>query len=418
MKIAYIQGPYPRLTESYLLDQIVALLKSGHEVDIIASRYAGQPKSHPDIEKYGLKARFMGLPEKRWQQVIKVIFLVFIHFWRAPKVIGKSLNYKYYDCPSLDIYLRVIYATILLSKSKVKAYDIIHCHIGYVGIMGVALRRIGVIKGKIITTFHSSDAYSYPHKWKHNVYETLWKDGELNTVGSNYMGNTIKALGAKPERTRVLPLGLDLDKFEFKERRLSDDGIIRVVTVARLVEKKGLEYSVRAFAKVCNQNPNQKMTYQIAGEGPFRQRLEPLIEELGMNGKIQLLGWQDQPEVATLLETAHLFVFPSVTAKDGNKESQALALQEAQAVGLPVVTTIHNGLPEGMLDQQSGFLVPERDVDGLAEKLNYLVNHPERWVEMGTIGRAFVEEKFEINMMNERLIQIYEELAYSKTKSK
>jgi len=159
-----------------------------------------------------------------------------------------------------------------------------------------------------------------------------------------------------------------------------------------------LEYAIRAFAQVCAAHNDLKLSYQIAGEGPYRPFLE------------NLLGWQDQPEVASLLADAHIFLFPSVTAKDGNKESQALALQEAQAVGLPVITTIHNGLPEGMLDKESGFLVPEKDVAGLVEKIEYLVTHPEVWATMGATGRRFVEDKYEMNMVNEKLLAIYNEL--------
>ncbi len=276
--------------------------------------------------------------------------------------------------------------------------------------MAVALRKIGLLKGKILTTFHGSDAYVYPHQWKHNVFKTLWEEGEFNSVGTSYMGNTIKKLGAHPSTIRLLPLGLDLTKFKFKKRVLGDDKIIRLVSVARLVEKKGLEYAIHAFAKVCTVHKNLKLSYQIAGEGPYRPFLENLIDELGMQDKVRLLGWQDQPEVASLLAEAHIFLFPSITAKDGNKESQALALQEAQAVGLPVVTTIHNGLPEGMLDKQSGFLVPEKDVTGLVEKIEYLVTHPEVWATMGTTGRRFVEDKYEVGMVNEKLLTIYDEL--------
>lgn len=237
-------------------------IDSKHSVDIIASRRVKISKKHPQIEKYLLKARYMGLPEKRWLQVLKGIFLVLIHFWRTPKVIARSLNYQSYNCPSMDIYLRVIYATILLSKTQNKEYDIIHCHLGYVGIMGVALRRIGMIKGKIVTSFHSADAYTYPKKWKHNVYETLWKYGELNTVGSNYMGNTIKSLGAFQERVEVLRLGLDLKNFAFKERKLEKGATIQALTITRLVEKKGLKFAIRGFSEVCKKTLDKSLMYQ------------------------------------------------------------------------------------------------------------------------------------------------------------
>ncbi len=129
MKIAYIQGPFPRLCETYLLDQIVNLIQSGHQVDIIASHRSGHPKLHPDIERFNLEAgaRYMHLPETRGWQILKAIWLVLTNFHKAPGSIAKSLNFAGYQCPSVDVYLRVIYATIMLINSNRSDYDIIHC---------------------------------------------------------------------------------------------------------------------------------------------------------------------------------------------------------------------------------------------------------------------------------------------------
>jgi colanic acid/amylovoran biosynthesis glycosyltransferase len=99
-----------------------------------------------------------------------------------------------------------------------------------------------------------------------------------------------------------------------------------------------------------------------------------------------------------------------VTATDGDKEGQGLVLQEAEAMGLPVLSTIHNGIPDGVLDGKSGFLVPEKDVSALAEKLRFLLKNPEKWLEMGQAGRAFVEENYEINKLNDQLVEIYSKL--------
>lgn len=85
-------------------------------------------------------------------------------------------------------------------------------------------------------------------------------------------------------------------------------------------------------------------------------------------------------------------------------------LQEAQAMGLPVLSTLHNGIPDGVLDGESGFLVPERDENALAEKLSYLVENPSVWSDMGRAGRAHVEKNYDINKLNDRLIEIYQQV--------
>jgi colanic acid/amylovoran biosynthesis glycosyltransferase len=109
--------------------------------------------------------------------------------------------------------------------------------------------------------------------------------------------------------------------------------------------------------------------------------------------------------------TAHIFVLASVTGADGNTESQGMVLQEAQAVGLPVVCTNHNGFPESILNGRSGFLVPERDVDALVERLIYLIERPEIWLEMGWVGRTYVEQDYDIEKRNDALVEVYRQLA-------
>ena len=103
----------------------------------------------------------------------------------------------------------------------------------------------------------------------------------------------------------------------------------------------------------------------------------------------------------------------SVTDSEGDQEGQGLVLQEAQAMGLPVVSTLHNGIPESVLDGQSAFLVPERDVEALAEKLSYLIEHPEVWPGMGQAGRTYVEEYFDLHKLNDQLVEIYQQLLNS-----
>jgi colanic acid/amylovoran biosynthesis glycosyltransferase len=128
-----------------------------------------------------------------------------------------------------------------------------------------------------------------------------------------------------------------------------------------------------------------------------------------MNDTIRLLGPMSEEAVQTLLNEAHIFVLASVTARDGDREGQALVLQEAQASGLPVVATRHNGIPEGVVEGSSALLVPERDEAALADAIEQLVVHPDRWQEMGRRGRSFVAERFEIGALNQRLLEIYGE---------
>ncbi|HWN68330.1 MAG TPA: glycosyltransferase [Haliangium sp.] len=414
MKIAFLLDQFPRLSETYFLEQIVGLLQAGHDLDIIATIPGGQPKVHPDVERFDLLARthYTGLPADEDAQLVAAGRLVRANFLEMPRSLLKLLSLPSYGCMTVDHFTRVLHGAVLFSRFGDTSYDIIHCHYGPTGLMGASLRQLGILKGRIVTTFHGSDAYVYPNKWRVPVYEYLFRNIDLCTVSTDYMKNTVLRLGASADRVRKLPVGLDLKKFTFQPREIGADGVIKLATVARLAEKKGLEYSIRAVARVCKSS-SVHIQYRIAGEGPMRDQLQGLIDDLGMKNHIELLSWLDQPEVTELLADSHIFILPSVTARDGNKEGQALVIQEAQAMGLPVIATIHNGVPEGMLDGKSGILVPERDVAALADAIQFLVSHPESWQEMGLAGRAFVEKNYDIDMLNRRLLGMYEELMES-----
>jgi colanic acid/amylovoran biosynthesis glycosyltransferase len=102
------------------------------------------------------------------------------------------------------------------------------------------------------------------------------------------------------------------------------------------------------------------------------------------------------------------FLAPSVTAADGNQDAPVNTLKEAMAMGLPVISTYHGGIPELVEDGVSGFLVPERDAKAIAQKLDYLISHPEIWVQMGRSGRRQVEDKYDMEKLNDELVKIYQ----------
>jgi colanic acid/amylovoran biosynthesis glycosyltransferase len=150
--------------------------------------------------------------------------------------------------------------------------------------------------------------------------------------------------------------------------------------------------------------------YQIAGDGPLRNDLENLIDDLNVNDHVRLLGWKRQEEIVELMKGASILLAPSVTGKDGDQEGIPVTLMESLAQGLPVLSTQHSGIPELVQDGKSGFLVPERDVDALAERLEYLVKHPELWPAMGRAGRDYVERHYDISKLNDQLAQLYQQL--------
>jgi len=410
MKIAFILGAFPTLSETFILNQITGLIDRGHEVDIYPRRCGDTSRMHQDVMEYELlnRAYYTPLPKSKILRILKGIFLLLTNLRKGPLVLLRSLNVFKYGRQAVS--LRLLYLTIPFIQRKC-SYDIIHCHFGSNGLTGVRMRNIGAFQGKLVTTFHGYDVNVLPRLHGNGYYKELFQEVDLFTISSDFIGQRVKLLGADDGKLVKLPIGVNTCRFSTKNYDVDSNRETTILTVGRLVKVKGIEYSIRAVAEVLQKFPN--IQYEIAGDGPLRGKLKNLTKQLGISGHVRFLGAKTRDQIIKLYSKAHIFMLSSIRNQNGSEEGQGLVLLEAQSVGLPVVATRVGGIPESVVDGKSGFLVPERDVDALAEKLIYLIEHPEIWPEMGRAGRAFVEINYDINKLNDRLVEIYQQLLHT-----
>jgi colanic acid/amylovoran biosynthesis glycosyltransferase len=273
----------------------------------------------------------------------------------------------------------------------------------------------------MVVSFHGYDFSTWPRKMGRSVYKDLFNTVDSVTANSSHTAQKLRALGCPEGKLHILPMGVDLREFPLRERarradegrRTKDEGVgagerVRMLTVGRLVAKKGVEYSIRAVAQLRDKHPC--ITYDIVGDGPLRVELESLVDQLKLRDTVVFHGAKDSNYVRRLMSQAHIFVLSSVTASDGDQEGQGLVLQEAQASGLTVLATEHNGFAESIVPNKSGFLVPERDVEALAERLDFLLAHPDLWPEMGRTGRKLVEDRYDSSKLSLQLASLYEQV--------
>jgi len=405
MKILFVLDEFPSISQTFILNQIVGLIDAGHDVTIFSQKKIGTDKKHDQIIKYRLVEKTIygeSLPNSLIKKYLKGLRLFGRNFGRNPKALLKSINV--FENGKKALSLRLMYASIPLLEAT--SYDIIHAHFGTSGLIACLLKKIKVITGPLITTFHGADLNWYPNLYGRDMYKSLFEQGDQYTANTNFTLSKAVELGCPKDRISVLPVGLDTKQYQFQERQLLPGQSIKILTVGRLVEKKGIEYSIRAVHKLLENHLN--VEYNIIGEGPLKPELGKLINELGIGSRVKLLGSMTQEEVRNFYVNSHIFVLSSVTASNGDKEGQGLVLQEAQCMGMPVVSTIHNGIPDGILEGQSGFLVPEKDVDSLAGKLTYLVENPAIWTQMGKAGHEFVKRKYDIKKLTLDLLHIYD----------
>jgi colanic acid/amylovoran biosynthesis glycosyltransferase len=406
MRVAFIVGSFPVLSETFIVNQITGLLDRGHEVDIYSDKPGDTSKVHPDVKKYHLLERtyyLPAIPTNLFWRIWNGIGLLFANLFKAPLLTLRSLNVFRYGEQALSLWL--LYTAVPNLKTS---YDIIHCQFGTQSFRGMAFRTINAPEAKLITTFRGHDISRFVQEKGDNIYDQLFKTGDFFLANCDFFKRRAIQLGCDEQKIVVHRSGLDCSKFVFRLRHFPIDSLTRIATTGRLVEKKGIEYCIRAVAKVALIHPN--IEYNIIGDGPLRDDLQHLIQELGVSSKANLLGWKNEQEIIQILSNTHIFIAPSVTAKDGNQDAPINVLKEAMAMGLPVISTFHGGIPELVEDGVSGFLVPERDVDALAEKLSILIEHPELWPEMGRAGRAYVEAHYDLHKLNDKLVKLYQQL--------
>jgi len=412
MRIAYIVYAFPVLTETFILNQITGLIDRGHHVSIFCERPYPDPIYHSDIDKYDLLSHtiYYGtsterLPANRFLRIIKALKIFLVHLNKKPLPLLKALNvFKFgRQASSLGIF----YLTVPFLEHKLYEYDIAHCHFAPNGDLAAMLKYLGAFDGKIVTTLHGEIGYSRKKKYRKG-YETLFEMGDLFLPMSNKERQNLVNLGCDPQKIMVHRMGVDLRKFPFPAGIPAHNRKVKLLTVGRLVEKKGVEYAIRAVAKVVPRYPG--IEYKIGGDGPLSKDLQDLINHLNLNEKVKILGFQLQEEIIDLINDADLFLAPSVTSQDGDIEGIPVAIMEAMARGLPVLSTRHAGIPELVEDGKSGFLVAERDPDALAEKLVYLIQHQDFLPGMGSAGRDFIERHHDINKLNDQMVQMFQQL--------
>ena len=406
MRIAFIVGQFPILSETFILNQIVGLIERGHEVDIYADTKGDLSKVHPAVEQYGLLKQTYYLPQVPENLLVRIVYGLFHLIKKGrqdPQLVLQSLNLFKYGKYAVSLWL--LYTAIPHLKHS---YEIIHCQFGTAGFRGIAFKRINAPKAKLVTTFRGHDISSFVQKKGANIYLDLFEFGDWFFANCDFFKQKAIALDCNAQRITVHRSGLDCSKFPFATRYAPADGIVRLATTGRLVEKKGIEYGIRAVAQQAKTHLN--LEYNIIGDGELKPHLQQLIDELKVGHIVHLLGWKNEQEIIEILQRSHLFIAPSVTAADGNQDAPINVLKEAMAMGLPVISTAHGGIPELVEEGVSGFLVPERDADALSQKLGYLLDHPETWAEMGRAGRNYVEQHYDLHKLNDRLANIYQQL--------
>jgi colanic acid/amylovoran biosynthesis glycosyltransferase len=284
--------------------------------------------------------------------------------------------------------------------------DLMHIYFGHTGVH--LLPFIEQWDKPCVVSFHGADVAhkpeirDYPAKLRR-----LFNAVPLVFARSQSLVERLIQLGCPPEKLRINRTGIPLNEFPFADRQPPANGKWRIVQACRLIPKKGVASSLRAFAIFKKDNPRAE--FLIAGKGPLQPELEMLAGGLGILRDVHFLGFLSQPKLRQLYASSHLFLHPSEISPNQDQEGVPNSVLEAMATGLPVAATRHGGIPEAVDHGRTGFLVAEEDHVGLANAMQLITSSPALLKQMGQRAHSTVIERFGQDAQIDQLESFYEE---------
>lgn len=366
--VLYFLNRFPLPSETFVIDQICGLLDRGVEIEIISLIKGDYTNLHEKVIEYGLDKKTIYLSEDTSRKFISRATSLGLSLFN-PRIF-KYLNWSKYGSVSKNLLLP------LLEKKKQKSeFDFIIAHFGTAGVTAMKMIDAGSIKGKLLPVFHGADISKQKNLEAHELeYRQLFKKSFALLPISELWKRKLIALGAEKNKIMVNRMGIDSSRFNFFEHDINEDQSFRIVTVGRMVEKKGIDDAIEAMSRL-KQKTCKNFVYEIVGGGPLFENMKQKVKKLQLSNIVKFHGVQTQKGVKKLLSEADIFLLPSKTAADGDMEGIPVSLMESMSSGIVTVSTFHSGIPELIVHEKEGFLVPESSPEDIAEQLFRIIDN-------------------------------------------
>lgn len=381
MRVIHYCGTFSKLSETFIYDVIVELNNSEISNKVIANKtinLADRPFEH--IIKLKCSYRDMLIGGFR-------------------KVMGMTGIYAYKGELQAEQNKRNCLKKILKKEKP----DIIHAHFGAQGCMVLPIALS--LKIPLVVSFHGYDAFRLPNEagWLAKL-QALFAGASVITVVSEVMRQHLADLGCPVKKLKLIHVGKKLIAYPFKKG--STKPIRHFVSIGRLQSKKGYLDCVKAFSLLAEKFPDIRL--QIIGTGEMEALLKKEVASGQASKNIEFLGAMAHEEAIKVLTAGDAFILCSKAGINGDKEGIPVVLMEAQALGIPCVSTRHSGIPEVIPPENQWLLAEEGNIKDIASKIEDLINaHPGVLEQLRALGRRKIESAFNLETEVAKLRDLY-----------
>jgi colanic acid/amylovoran biosynthesis glycosyltransferase len=399
MRVGYILKRYPRYSETFIVNEIIAHERAGLAIDIYSLRYPEDQHFQDIIAQVQAPVRYVpsdGARSNSFWSMVRICQQCLPRFWSSLEAASNE--------DGRDVYQ----AMIIASEATKKETKHFHAHFASKAatIARIASRFMGI---SYTLTAHAKDIFQEDLALT-EVQANLAGAATVITVSDFNVDYLQRTYGVDRMKIRRIYNGLDLDRFPFET---PEERPPAIVAVGRLVEKKGFSDLIEA----CSLLGERKVVFDcsIIGTGPLESELRGQIESLCLQKKVKLLGPLPQKEVIRCVQGAAVMAVPCIVASDEDKDGLPTVLIEAMALGTPCVSTDVTGIPEIVIDGETGLTVPQHDPPRLASALDVLLTQPGLRTKLSGRARKLIEDEFDISHNSIDVKNVFQEAYQAKT---
>lgn len=387
--ILYYLDCFPKISETFILNEICELDKRGHNVAVFALHNPEEQVVHEDFEDLDIPIYYANIPsyydfsDLFSKKILNKRVLTNIGYKMKPKYIAANLHFGK-QCINF------------IEKLDFEI-DIIHCHFANHPKIGASHAAIYKNIPFAVTT-HAKDIFV--NKYAEKI---LKKSDKIITI-SQYNKNFIKQNYEISKPINVVPVSVNPRNFEPKGLEVKN----KIVSVGRFVEKKGFEYGIESFSEL--KKNHTKLRYIIIGEGELESELKQKAGDLGVSDDIEFKGFVDDDELKKQMEEAKLLLVPSIEAKNGDKDGIPTVIKESMMLSTPVVSTYLSGIPEAVLNKETGLLAQPGDPKELAKKMDKILRSKRVRETYSKNSRKYAKKNFDIKKNIDNLEKLFKQL--------